>query len=70
MLTTVKGYYDNGKIILSETPHVQNKSDVLVTFLNGGTDAHKEEKRRLGILSGKISIPDNFNDECNDFNEH
>jgi hypothetical protein len=70
MLTTVKGYYDNGKVVLSENPHVQNKTDVIVTFLNERGDVYKEGERKLGILSGKISIPDNFNDECDDFNEH
>lgn len=33
MLITIKGTYENGKIILEEKPPFDHKVDVLVTFL-------------------------------------
>ena len=33
MLITIKGIYENGKIILEEKPPFDHKIDVLVTFL-------------------------------------
>ena len=35
MLTAIAGYYDHGQIILKEDPLVKNKTEVIVTFLNG-----------------------------------
>jgi ABC-type Na+ efflux pump permease subunit len=70
MLNTIKGYYDNGEIVLSESPQITGKTSVLVTFLANENIAPKQSERRLGILSGKITIPDNFNDECDDFNKY
>jgi len=69
MLTTIKGYYENGQIVLEEKPHIQNKAGVIVTFLTDEKDVHKKAKRILGVLTGKISIPDNFNEQSEDFNE-
>ena len=69
MLTTVKGYYDHEQIILSEKPPVQSKAEVIVTFLTDEEGIHKPNKRILGSLAGKITIPDNFNDQSEDFNE-
>jgi len=34
MLATVKGYYEKGKIILKENAPVQERTDVIVTFLS------------------------------------
>lgn len=33
MLTTIKGYYEHGKIVLKEEAPVKEKMDVIVTFL-------------------------------------
>ena len=33
MLTTIKGFYDHGKIVLTEEPPVKTKTDVIITFL-------------------------------------
>lgn len=33
MLTTIKGIYDNGQIVLDEIPPTINKSKVVITFL-------------------------------------
>ena len=69
MLTTVKGYYDHGQIILSEKPLVEDKTDVIVTFLTREGSINKQQKRELGLLKGKIVIPDNFNDQVEDFKD-
>ena len=33
MLTTIKGYYEHGQIILQELPPVTTRTEVLITFL-------------------------------------
>lgn len=69
MLTTIKGIYDNGKIVLEEMPPTKNKSKVVVTFLEE-MQAPAIKKRQLGSLKGKIGIPDNFNDPLDDLNDY
>ncbi len=61
MLSTIKGYYDHGQIILEETPPVKSKTEVMVTFLTEKTAAGSP-KRKLGGLEGKVNIPDDFNE--------
>lgn len=62
MLTTIKGYYDHGQIILRETPPVESKTEVMVTFLTEETTVKDQLKRKLGGLEGKVNIPDDFNE--------
>ncbi len=69
MLTTIKGIYDNGQIVLDETPPTQNKSKVVVTFLEE-IPSPPFQKRRLGSLKGKIGIPDNFNEPLDDLKDY
>jgi hypothetical protein len=69
MLTTVKGYYDQGQIILNEKPPIEKKTDVIVTFLTDEKSVATSSKRILGALKGKITLPDNFDDQLEDFNE-
>ncbi len=69
MPTTIKGIYDNGKIVLDEMPPTKNKSKVVVTFLDE-MQPPVVKKRQLGSLKGKISIPDNFNDPLDDLNDY
>jgi len=69
MLSTVKGYYENGKIILEEKPPIHYKADVIVTFLTDEKGVRPKAKRALGTMAGKISIPENFNDQLEDFND-
>lgn len=33
MLATIKGYYEKGRIVMSEDAPVQSKTDVIITFL-------------------------------------
>jgi len=65
MLTTIKGYYDHGQIILEETLPVKTKTGVIVTFLTEEKPS-QSPKRKLGGLEGKVNIPDDFNEPLYD----
>jgi hypothetical protein len=52
MLTTIKGYYHHGQIILRETPLVKTKTVVMVTFLTEENTA-KEVKENWEDWKGK-----------------
>ncbi|MFN2440135.1 MAG: DUF2281 domain-containing protein [Chitinophagaceae bacterium] len=69
MLTTVKGIYNNGQIILDETPPVKNKARVVVTFLEE-IESPSFKQRPFGSLKGKIGIPDNFNEPLDDLKDY
>ena len=75
MLTTIKGIYDHGKIILTEDSPIKTKSDVIVTFLPN-TDMEQAKKSKdkqhiiLGMLDGKIDTPDDFNEPLDDLKEY
>lgn len=62
MFRTIKGYYENGKIILNEMPLIEDKTEVLVTFLTEEIKTEKPLKRKLGGLEGKVNLPSNFNE--------
>lgn len=70
MLTTVKGYYEHGKVILQEEPPVTEKTEVIVTFLSNNNDFSNRAKREPGGLKGKVSLPDDFNDPIDDLEEY
>lgn len=69
MLATIKGTYENGKIVLDEVPPIKSKSKAVVTFLEE-TLPSSTQKRRLGSLKGKIGIPDNFNEPLDDLKDY
>jgi hypothetical protein len=70
MLTTIKGYYDHGQIILEETPPVKNKTEVMVTFLTEDIKANSPVKRKLGGLEGKVNLPEDFNEPLDDLKDY
>ncbi|MFZ1643126.1 MAG: hypothetical protein WAV07_17180 [Candidatus Contendobacter sp.] len=69
MYTAIRGIYENGKVVLEETPPTLQKSKVLVMFL-----ADEEKKPgtvrqgiKLGSLAGQgYSIPEEFNEPLDD----
>jgi len=69
MLTTIKGTYNNGQIVLDEIPPTKNKSKVVVTFLEE-IESSTLQKRPFGSLKGKIGIPDNFNEPLDDLKDY
>ncbi|HTE00317.1 MAG TPA: DUF2281 domain-containing protein [Mucilaginibacter sp.] len=70
MLTTIKGYYDHGQIILQETPPVESKTEVMVTFLTEETTLKNQPNRKLGGLEGKVTLPDDFNEPLDDLKDY
>jgi hypothetical protein len=70
MLTTIKGYYDNGQIVLEENPPVNTKTEVIVTFLTEEKTAKATIKRKLGGLEGLVNLPDDFNEPLDDLKEY
>ncbi|HEX8314791.1 MAG TPA: DUF2281 domain-containing protein [Flavisolibacter sp.] len=69
MLTAVKGYYEDGQIFFKETPPITERTEVIVTFL---TEERMEEpkKRMLGLLEGKIIVPDDFDEPLDELKEY
>ena len=70
MLTTIKGYYENGAVILTEAAPVEEKTEVMVTFLTEKALETDAKFRKPGGLKGKISIPDDFNEPIDDLKEY
>ena len=70
MLTAIKGYFDQGQIILEETPSVHDKTEVIVTFLTDETVTTKPTKRKLGGLEGLVPLPEDFNEPLDDLKDY
>lgn len=70
MLSTVKGYYDHGQIILNEASPVQQKTAVIVTFLTEEETPQQPKERVLGGLEGRVTTPDDFNDPLDDLKDY
>ncbi len=72
MLTTIKGIYEHGQITLAEEPPVKTKADVMVTFLTTaeGIAVKGKQKIILGMLDGKIKLPDDFNEPLDDLKDY
>ena len=57
----IKGTYENGQVILNETPKTDHKVNVIVTFLEEEVFENTSMKRRVpGSLKGKIHMADDF----------
>jgi Protein of unknown function (DUF2281) len=69
MLTTIKGYYDHGQIVLEETPPIKTKTEVMVTFLTNKA-VGKPIKRKLGGLEGKVNLPEDFNEPLDNLKDY
>ncbi|QJW91399.1 hypothetical protein HNV11_19450 [Spirosoma taeanense] len=79
MLTAVKGTYENGQIIWHEAPPVQERTEVIVTFLESEPSAEHSSRKtglpnqsgiRFGSLTGKIRVPADFNEPLDDLSEY
>ncbi len=69
MLTAVKGYYEGGHIFFKETPPITERTDVIVTFLTEEKTV-VPKKRLLGLLEGKIVMPDDFDEPLDELKEY
>lgn len=65
MLTAIQGIYENGQIILDEVPPVQERTKVVVTFLEEKSSVERRP-RRAGSLAGRGSLPADFNEPLDD----
>ncbi|OHX37715.1 MULTISPECIES: hypothetical protein [unclassified Methylomonas] len=73
MYTAIKGIYENGQVILEETPPTNTKSKVVVMFLTEEQTVAKPVHRgvKIGSLAGKgYSIPDDFNEPLDDLKDY
>ncbi|MEO6284442.1 MAG: DUF2281 domain-containing protein [Dyadobacter sp.] len=73
MLTTVRGTYENGRVILEEplpTPYAK----VIVTVLEEEKPDEKKvpekPRRQFGIMKGSITLPDDFNDPLDELSDY
>jgi hypothetical protein len=63
MLATIKGIYENGKIILDELPQGDSKMEVFVTFVKPIKEKTPKPKRIFGIGKGIITyMSDDFDE--------
>ncbi len=78
MQTTIRGLYDNGKIILYEKPPVDTPTEVLVTFTKEVATMPKQTEpttfRRSGYGKGTVlymapDFDDPIDDHFNVFND-
>jgi uncharacterized protein YdeI (YjbR/CyaY-like superfamily) len=71
MLTTLEATYENGQITFAEPPPVQEKTNVLVTFLE---EIHPQRPAggavRIGSMKGMLTIPDDFNEPLDDLKDY
>ena len=71
MSLTIKGVFENGKIVLDELPPCNKKMPVKIIFPDIKNDSQlKKNEIRFGSLKGKISVPDNFDDEIDVLNDY
>lgn len=71
MLTKIKGTYENGRVILNETPKTDHKVNVIVTFLEEDfIQTLPKKKRQAGVLSGKVWMADDFNAPLDDLKDY
>ena len=72
MLTAIKGTYENGQIIWHETPPVQERTEVIVTFLEEKSETTRGNKRnrRGGSMAGEVWMADDFNAPLDDLNDY
>jgi hypothetical protein len=69
MLTTIKGMYQDGQIILEEKPPLTENGEVLVTFMK----VKRGEKKDRVFGSGKdlvLYMASDFNDPLDDLKDY
>ena len=71
MSLTIKGIFENGKIVLDELPPSNKKMPVKIIFPDIKNEIPlKKNEIKFGSLKGKISVPDNFDDELDVLNDY
>lgn len=71
MSLTIKGIFENGKIVLDELPPSNKKMPVKIIFPDiENAIPLKNNEIKFGSLKGKISVPEDFDDELDVLNEY
>jgi len=71
MSLTIKEIFENGKIILDKLPPSNKKMPVKIIFPDIKNEITlKKNEIKFGSLKGKISVPDNFDDELDVLNDY
>ncbi|MCU0339675.1 MAG: DUF2281 domain-containing protein [Spirosomaceae bacterium] len=72
MYASVNGVFEDGRLILLESPPTTKKSKVVVTFLEELDTLPKSttRKRPFGIAKGTIQLSDDFNEPLDDLKEY
>lgn len=71
MKLTIKGIFENGKIVLDELPPSNKKMPVKIIFIDIKKEISlKKNEIRFGSLKGRINVPDNFDNELDVLNEY
>jgi len=73
MYTAIKGIYENGNIVLEESPPSLEKAKVLVMFISDDalSSAPPRKGVNIGSLAGRgYAIPDDFNEPLEDLGEY
>ncbi len=69
MPVVIKGIFENGKVKLVEPAPTKENVPVTITFPESEKLLKKNEVK-FGSLAGKISVPENFDDEINEMKEY
>jgi hypothetical protein len=71
MLTTIRGIYEQGRVVLKEKAPVNDTTEVIITFLTEEKVAQPLMRLRMpGGLQGKVTIPDDFNAPLEDLKDY
>ncbi len=71
MLNAIKGIYNNGQVILEETPETAEPVEVLVTFTKDIVPTQIKKKLEFGFAKGQVlyMAPD-FNEPLEDLKDY
>jgi hypothetical protein len=71
MLQAIKGYYEDGNIVLEEAPGFYTKTAVIVTFIEEPVEINKQKGGIiLGSMKGKLAISDDFDEPLPELEEY
>ncbi len=71
MPITVRGVYEQGRVVLKEKAPVNDTTEVIITFLTEEKAVQPLIRLRMpGGLQGKVTIPDDFNASLEDLKNY
>jgi hypothetical protein len=75
MYAAIKGFFENGHVVLTQNPPTNKKTAVIVMFITEDNPVNPvivvEKGIRIGSLVGKgYSIPDDFNAPLDELKEY